>query len=100
MAWSSQLQSNCTRHREHIKSRQHHVKRIQVKVKPNALTGVLSKKLAMAYDLACLKAAPADGKANDELAALIAQYFHRRKSAMAIKSGTSSRIKLIQIESN
>ena len=70
---------------------------LQVKVKPNARTS----KLEQAQDgswLAQLKAAPVDGKANEELIALIAKHFDCRKSAVTIKSGASGRIKLVRIE--
>ena len=46
-----------------------------------------------------LKSPPVDGKANAELIALIAEYFGYRKSAVAIKTGASSRLKLVQIAS-
>jgi uncharacterized protein (TIGR00251 family) len=70
---------------------------LQVKVKPNAR----ASKLEQAEDgswFAQLKAAPVDGKANEELIALIAKHFDCRKSAVNIKSGASSRMKLVRIE--
>jgi uncharacterized protein len=48
--------------------------------------------------MAQLKAAPVDGKANEELIALIAKRFQCRKSAVTIKSGASGRMKLVRIE--
>jgi uncharacterized protein YggU (UPF0235/DUF167 family) len=48
--------------------------------------------------LAQLKAAPVDGKANQELIALIARHFQCRKSAVSIKSGASGRTKLVCVE--
>jgi uncharacterized protein (TIGR00251 family) len=70
---------------------------LQVKVKPNAR----ASKLEQAEDgswLAQLKAAPVDGKANEELIALIAKHFDCRKSAVTIKSGASGRMKLVRIQ--
>ena len=45
-----------------------------------------------------MKAAPVDGKANEELIALIARHFKCRKADVVIKSGASGRIKLIRVE--
>ena len=70
---------------------------IQVKVKPNARTS----RFEQADDgtwLAQIKAAPIDGKANEELVALIAKHFECRKSAVSIKSGASGRMKWVRIE--
>jgi uncharacterized protein (TIGR00251 family) len=46
-----------------------------------------------------LKSPPVDGKANDELIALVARHFACRKSAVSIKRGASGRMKLVRIES-
>jgi uncharacterized protein (TIGR00251 family) len=70
---------------------------LHVKVKPNAR----SSELVQAADgtwLAKLKSPPVDGKANDELVALIAQHFKCRKSAVSIKAGASGRTKLVKVE--
>jgi len=45
-----------------------------------------------------IKAPPTDGKANEELIALVARHFAAPKSAVSIKSGASGRIKLVRIE--
>jgi uncharacterized protein YggU (UPF0235/DUF167 family) len=42
--------------------------------------------------------APVEGKANQELIALVARQFGCRKSAVSIKSGASGRMKLVRIE--
>jgi len=42
--------------------------------------------------LAQLKAPPIDGKANEELVAVVAKRFKCRKSAVSIKSGASGRM--------
>lgn len=73
------------------------VKTIQVKVKPNARTSQLAQQPDGTW-LASVKAAPVDGKANEELIALVARHFGARKSDVNVKSGASGRMKLIQIE--
>lgn len=70
---------------------------IQVKVKPNARTSVLEQKEDGTW-MAQIKSAPVDGKANEELIALIAKHFDCRKSEVAIRAGASGRVKLVQIE--
>lgn len=70
---------------------------IQVKVKPNSRLSTLEQ-TAEGEWLAQLKAAPVDGKANEELIALVAARFRCRKSAISIKSGASGRTKLLRIE--
>jgi uncharacterized protein YggU (UPF0235/DUF167 family) len=39
-----------------------------------------------------------DGKANEELIALLAKHFECRKVDVSIKSGASGRMKLVRIE--
>jgi uncharacterized protein (TIGR00251 family) len=70
---------------------------IQVKVKPNARSSVLEQVEGGTY-VAQLKAAPVDGKANEELIALVAKRFGCRKSDVSIRSGASGRTKLVRIE--
>ena len=70
---------------------------IQIKVKPNSRTSVLEQREDGTW-LAQLRSAPVDGKANDELMALVAKQFDCRKSAVSIKAGASGRMKLVQIE--
>ena len=70
---------------------------IQIKVKPNAGTSVLEQQ-EDGTRLAQLKSAPVEGKANEELLALVAKHFDCRKSAVSIKAGASGRMKLVQIE--
>jgi uncharacterized protein (TIGR00251 family) len=72
------------------------VKTIRVRVKPNARTSALEQAADGTY-LARVKSPPVDGKANDELVALIAEHFGVRKAQVAIKSGASARMKLVQI---
>lgn len=72
---------------------------IQVKVKPNARTSSLSDGGDGTW-LAQLKSAPVDGRANDELVALVARHFGCARRAVSIKSGASGRIKLVRIDSD
>lgn len=76
------------------------MKTIQVKVKSNARVSALRQETDNGPWLAQLKAPPVDGKANKELVTLIARHFSCPKSAVAIKSGASGRIKLVRIETN
>lgn len=73
------------------------MKTIRVKVKPNARVSEIEALPDGTY-FARLKSPPVDGKANKELVALVAGHFGRRKSQVAVKSGTASRLKLIQID--
>ena len=70
---------------------------IQVRVKPRSRFSSLEQTETGIW-LAQLKAAPIDGKANDELISLVATQFRCRKSAISIKRGASGRMKLVQIE--
>ena len=69
---------------------------IQVKVKPNARTSTLEQAADGSWT-AQLKSPPVDGRANQELVALVAKHFGCRKADVAIKSGASSRTKLVSI---
>jgi len=72
------------------------MKTIQVRVKPNARESILEEVVPGQW-LAKLKSPPVDGRANQELIELIAQYFELPKSAVTIKSGASGRVKLVRI---
>lgn len=69
---------------------------IQIKVKPNSRASLLEEKEDGTW-LAQIKSPPVDGKANEELIALVAKRFDCRKSEVSIKSGGSGRVKLVQI---
>jgi uncharacterized protein (TIGR00251 family) len=73
------------------------LKTIQLKVKPNSRISTLEE-VADGPWLARVKAPPIDGKANEELIALIARHFDCPKSAVFIKSGASGRLKLVRID--
>ncbi|CAN5910089.1 hypothetical protein BH11PSE8_BH11PSE8_00930 [soil metagenome] len=47
--------------------------------------------------LALLKSPPIDGKANEELIALVARHFGVRKAQVVIRSGASGRMKLVTV---
>jgi uncharacterized protein (TIGR00251 family) len=69
---------------------------LQIRVKPNSRASLLEQNDDGTW-LAQIKSPPVDGKANKELIALVAKHFGRRKSEVSIKSGGSSRMKLVQI---
>ena len=73
------------------------VKFLQVKVKPSSRVSALEESSPGVWN-ARLKSPPVDGKANEELVALIAKHFGCGKSAVTIKSGASGRMKVIRIE--
>jgi uncharacterized protein len=70
---------------------------LQIKVKPRARVSSLEQNPDGTW-LAKLKAAPVDGKANEELVALVAEHSNCRRSAVTIKSGASGRMKLVKVE--
>ena len=69
----------------------------QVKVKPNSPKQHIEES-ADGYLTVHLKSPPVDGKANKELIELLAKKFKVSKSQIRIKSGLSSRTKLIAID--
>jgi uncharacterized protein len=73
------------------------MQRIQVKVRPNARQSSLESREDGIW-LARLKAPPIDGKANQELIALVARHFGVRKARVRIKAGASGRSKLVEID--
>ncbi|HJT66122.1 MAG TPA: DUF167 domain-containing protein [Pyrinomonadaceae bacterium] len=70
---------------------------IQVKVKPNSRVSTLEQVEDGTW-LAQIKSPPVDSKANEELIALVAKQFGCRKSEVSIKSGASSRTKLVRVD--
>jgi len=69
---------------------------LQVKVKPNARASSLTVSSEGLW-YAELKSPPVDGKANQELIALVAKHFGCARAAVAIKSGASGRMKLVRV---
>ncbi len=70
---------------------------LQVRVKPNARESSLVQQADGTW-LASLKALPIEGRANEELVALIAAHFRRRKSQVRVKTGVTGRIKRVEVE--
>lgn len=69
---------------------------LQVKVKPRSRVSELSQAADGTW-IAKLKAPPVDGKANEELVALVAERFQCSKAAVTIKAGASGRTKLVKV---
>ena len=69
---------------------------LHVRVRPNARTSSLEPGEEGTW-VASLKAAPVDGKANAELIALVAKRFGCRKADIAIRTGATSRTKLVSV---
>ncbi|MGE0798780.1 MAG: DUF167 domain-containing protein [Lautropia sp.] len=72
---------------------------ITVKVRPGARASTLVRSDDGSY-LAQVKAQPVDGKANDELIALIAAHFGCRRADVTIHRGASGRLKRVRIASD
>ncbi|MEY4676136.1 MAG: hypothetical protein RLZZ470_643 [Pseudomonadota bacterium] len=70
---------------------------IQIKVKPQSRVSALSQAEDGSW-LAQIKSLPVDGKANEELIALVAKQFGCAKSRVSIKSGAASKIKRVLID--
>lgn len=73
------------------------MKLLSIIVKPNARASTLTQDEQGQWR-AQLKAQPIEGKANEELIALVAQHFGLRKSQVSIKRGTTSKLKTVQID--
>lgn len=71
----------------------------QVKVKPNSRQQKIEEETDGSLTVH-LKSPPVDGKANDELIQILAKNFDVPKSSIRIKSGLSSRNKLIEIDTD
>ncbi len=71
-------------------------KKLQVKVKPNSKVQKIIEEADGSLTIN-LKSPPVDGKANEELIKLLAEKFDIPKSDIRIKSGLSSRKKLVEI---
>ena len=70
---------------------------LRIKVKPNDRVSALEA-LADGTWRARLKSPPVDGKANEELIALVADHFRCRKADVTIRAGASGRQKLVKVE--
>ncbi|NES03555.1 MAG: DUF167 domain-containing protein [Okeania sp. SIO2F4] len=69
---------------------------LKVKFKPNSKQQSVEAEADGSLKV-CLKSPPVDGKANQELIKLLAKKFDVKKSEITIKSGLSSKNKLIEI---
>ena len=69
----------------------------QVKVKPNSKRQSIEEQPDGSLTVH-LKSPPVDGKANEELIALLAERFNVSKSKISIKSGLGSKTKLVEID--
>ncbi|ARV59134.1 hypothetical protein BZZ01_11225 [Nostocales cyanobacterium HT-58-2] len=71
----------------------------KVKVKPNSKVQKIQEDADGSLTVH-LKSPPVDGKANEELIKILSEKFRVPKSHIRIKSGLSSRQKLIEIETD
>lgn len=70
---------------------------LHVKVKPRSRTSELVCEPDGTW-LARLKSPPVDGRANQELVALVAAHLKCPRAAVSIKSGTTGRRKIVKVE--
>lgn len=68
-----------------------------VKVKPNARVSTLQPQPDGSF-VAQLKSAPVDGKANQELIALVAAHFGCPRSAVTLRTGSTGRLKRLRVD--
>ena len=71
---------------------------IQIKVKPRARTNSLVQ-LPDGTWVARVRSPAIEGRANQELLALVADHFRCARASVSIKSGAAGRTKLVRIES-
>lgn len=71
----------------------------QVKVKPNSKKQAIEESIDGILTVH-LKSPPVDGKANKELIEVLAKQFDVPKSQIRIKSGLSSKTKLVEIDTD
>jgi hypothetical protein len=70
---------------------------LSVKVKPNSKQQKIEQQEGGSW-IAHLKSPPIGGKANEELIRLLSEQFNLPQSCITIKSGASSKTKLIQLD--
>lgn len=73
------------------------MKTLTVKVKPNSKQQKIEQQLDGSLTV-YLKSSPVDGKANKELIKLLSDRFNIPKSQITIKSGLSSKNKLVELD--
>lgn len=69
---------------------------VQVRVKPGSKKGDLVVESSPYLDV-FLREKPIDGRANQALIAILAKHFSVNKASVRLVSGSSSRIKLVEI---
>ncbi|QZZ21198.1 DUF167 domain-containing protein [Leptothermofonsia sichuanensis E412] len=74
------------------------MKVLSIKVKPNSKQQAIHQEGDGSLTIR-LKSPPVDGKANQELIQLLAKELNVPKSSIRIKSGASSKSKLVEIDS-
>jgi len=70
--------------------------KISVRVKPNARKNEVKDLGGGKYSVS-VTAPPVDGKANDRLVALLAEYFDKPKRVITILRGVNAREKIVEI---
>lgn len=70
---------------------------LQVRIKPRAKVSALVQAPDGTW-VAKVKSPPIDGRANEELVALVAERFGCPKADVTIKSGASGRTKLVRVK--
>lgn len=71
--------------------------KISIKVTPRSSVNEVVEKMPDGTLKIKLKAAPVDGAANDALIELLSDYYKKPKSAFVIKTGKTSRRKIVEI---
>ncbi len=76
--------------------------KLKIKLTPNAsksgFAGLFTDADGVIYLKAAVKAAPSDGKANEELCTFLAKYLHISKSSVVLVSGHTDRRKTVLIQ--
>ncbi len=70
--------------------------RIEIRVKPNAKKKEVARLDDGTYSVS-VTAPPVEGKANEQLVEILAEYFHKRKREVVILRGATGRRKLVDI---
>ncbi len=73
------------------------MKTLRIKVKPNAKNTQIQPQIDGSL-IVSLKAPPIEGKANQELITVLAKFLAIKKSQISIKSGLTSKHKLVVID--
>jgi len=71
--------------------------KISIRVKPNARKNEVKPLGGNSY-LVSVTAPPVEGKANEKVVELLAEYFGKPKRTIVILHGTTSKIKFVEID--